>query len=744
MNTKRKSAFYFFIMTQTKTATRIGIAVACLGVAGLGIFLFVQKNKENALPEFLDNQDLVESEAAHELRPGSVYSEAQTPLQGAVVVVNNKKYVTKSDGSWATEGVESGTELIVLAYGYYPYQGGYDEAYPIFLTPLPSTDIAVRVHDEDGSVVNDVFVILLDSNSKEPREILRPGEDGTVTFANAPTGDTILFAIKKGYHLGWSMVKIDEANNAVSILIKKRIPFAESEQKPDDQESLTKRPQMFRFVDVANAQDAGEEFEQAFPDEYRLMIERDENAAAVEGIELSPDDVADALSNDPNKKDWKSLGAEHLQFSDDIPEGYSLQRKMVNGKEVFVVESDIYTDSVQQKMFGMGVDYGELSVEAQARRKLAAESGGRPSFQTSLFWNWDKVGSREYVEGLYDTGENPVNNPYSPVMQEGGMTRPATLYDKDGNPVTTPEVLQEFLHAAKQIHEGNPQFSLTVNGSKEPTVVVGEPFTLEAEMTLNHELFPGWYILSPAAIHGYFESRWINNPTQKFRGTGKIMPYLVQNAPPRHTQFTNTYTERREFSCLELGEETITYSFEVSYRFAQKNKDSRGLVEPGSSHYTYRVPMNIRCVGPELMSRKAPDKCGNPATAVISGRVGGEHVDILESVEVYIAQDEGAYTGSTYASIDGSGSFEANVSLSPGFYYYWVFGHTANGHFYLLDEFEGSIEIKEKEEGKEGCEEEEEEQSYLEDPIKTPPQPSESSGCGSGGSGGGVLWVCPR
>lgn len=717
-------------MIAIKTIIRIGMVVACAVVLVAVFFFIVQINKAGS-----NQPDIGDAP-----KSGSVYANTQAPLQGAVVLANNKKFITKSDGSWARESIESGTEITVLAYGYSLYKGLYDATYPIFLTPAPGTDMVVRVHDEEGSAVNDVFVILLDSNTKEPREILRPKEDGAATFTNAPTGNTILFAIKRGYHLGWSIRKIDETNNTASILIKKRIPLDESEQKSVSVEgsSLRDRSWLRSFIDVAHAQDAGEEFEQVFPDEYRLIIERDENATAVEGIELSPDDVADELSNDPNKKDWKSLGAEHLQFSDEIPEGYSLQRKMVDGKEVFVVESDIYTDSVQQKMFGMGVDYGELSVEAQARRKIATESGGRPSFQTSLFWNWDKVGSREYVEGLYDTGENPVDNPLSPVMQEGGMTTPGTLYDKDGNPVRTPEVLQEFLNAAKKIHEGNPKFSVTVNGSTEPTAIVGEPFTIEASIALNHEPFSGWHILSPAALHGYFQSRWINNPSQKFRGPGIIMPYLVQDAPRRHSQFSNSHTERKEFTCLELGEETVTYSFQVSYRFAQKNKDPRGLVEPGSSHYTYHVPITIRCVGPELLSRKAPDKCGNPATAVISGRVGGQHMDILESVEVYITKDGGGVEGPVYGSIDGSGSFEVSASLSPGFYYYWIFGRTINGQFYLLDELEGTIEIKEKEEGKEGCDDEEEEPPQVV-PLKTPPPPAGTSNCSGGGG-----WVCPR
>lgn len=743
-------------MMDKKIFIRAGIAAACILVAGIAIFLQLRKHQNNQSSEFSKNIGTFGE--ATELRPGSVYTDRYTPLHGAVVVANNKKFVTNKDGAWEAGGVVDGAEILVLAYGYAPYEGRFDVASPIILNPLPATDITVRVYDEESGLINDAFVILLDSNTREPKEIARLNQNGLAVFKDAPVGDTIFFALKKGYHLGWDVSEIDPTNNTVSLFLKKRAQLEESKNISFDREnlsasrekisvkgeSMTKPRGVLPFIDVVHAQDAGAEFEEAYPDEYRLIIERDENAAAVEGIELSPDDVADELTNDPNKKDWKSLGADHLQFSDEIPEGYHLQRKIVDGKEVFVVETDVYTDSVMQRMFGMGVDYGELSTEAQARKKVQAELGGRPRFETSLYWNWDKMGSSRYVESLYDTKEQPVGSSFSPVMRDGGMTQPATLYDSDGNPVTTPEVLKEFLDAAKQIHEANPQFSVTVNGSKEPTVVVGEPFTIEAVITLNHDPAPGWYILSPAAIRGYFQSRWIDNPWQKFQGPGKIMPYLLQHAPPRNTQFTKTHIERQQFTCLELGEEIVTYSFEVGYRFAQTTKDLRGLVEPGSSHYTYRVPLSIRCVGPELLSRKAPDKCGNPANVPIRGRVGGEHLNILDRVEVYITEDERGIVGSYYTVIDDSGSFETTASLSPGSYYYWVFGHTKNGHFYLLDEYEGSIYVSEKEEGNDTCEEDEEDDEQpLEVPVKTPPPSEGQSGCGGSG-GGSVYWVCPR
>ncbi len=732
---------YFENDAQKKSLVHIIVGV-CVSVLVLLLIFFSQKERLN--PEDQSAQSATETTVTETdaLQPGSVYGRVSIAVEGAVVIADGKKFVTNKKGEWTFSEVKAGSDITVLAYGYSPYQDSFNPDIPILLDPLPEREISARVYDENGSLIKDVFLMLLDSNTREPRQIVRPDEQGAALFL-APGGDNIIFAIKKGYRLGFDIIHVDTDHVDVSIILKKRTAFGGIVQ--NNNSATVQKKWKLPFIETVYAQDAGADFEEAYPEEYRLMLERNEHSTGAEGIELSPDDVADELENNPEKKDWNSLGAEKLQFSDDIPEGYRLERKMVDGKEVFVVESDVYTESLMQKMWGLGVDYGELSVEAQAERKIRKQNGGRPQFEVSIFWNRDDMGSKDYIESLYDTINNPVNSSYSIDMREGGMTRPPTLYDKDGHPIRSEDVRREFIEVSKQIHEGNPRFFLLVDGSKDPIAVVGVPFTLEARVELNHESVPGWRILDLAAIGGYFRSRWINNPTEKFRAPGKIMPYLVQNAPARDTQFSDEHVQRQEFTCLELGEETITYTFEVSYRFAPKKEDPRGLIEPGWSKYTYEVPITIRCEGPAVTSQKAPDQCGDPATAIVRGGIGGDHQDILQSVEVYVVEDERGYAGSAFAT-PSSGSFEASLSLRPGFYYYWVFGHTENGHVYLMREYEGSINIEDKKEDGKKCEEEEEDEDTSEEnvPIKKYADPVPCERAADGTCLPDVYWVVPR
>ena len=123
---------YFENGAQKKSLIHIVVGV-CAAVLVLLLILFSQKEKLNPADESV--QFVAENSTADIIipQPGLVYGESGIPLEGAVVIADNKKFITDKKGAWTFFGVQAGTDITVLAYGYSPYLAPFNPDNPIQL-----------------------------------------------------------------------------------------------------------------------------------------------------------------------------------------------------------------------------------------------------------------------------------------------------------------------------------------------------------------------------------------------------------------------------------------------------------------------------------------------------------------------------------------------------------------------------------------------------------------------------------
>ncbi|MDP3941388.1 MAG: hypothetical protein Q8Q49_03710, partial [bacterium] len=147
---------------------------------------------------------------------GQVLDQSKNPIDGAVVVANNKAAVTRPEGTFRIQAKKS-DELTVSAHGYETVT--ITAANPVAtLSPLPPAVARVVVLGPDFKPAAKALVVRLDPNTQAPTAALITDAQGAAVFTRVPAGQAAFIALHPDFGMGWAETAIEASGFARPII----------------------------------------------------------------------------------------------------------------------------------------------------------------------------------------------------------------------------------------------------------------------------------------------------------------------------------------------------------------------------------------------------------------------------------------------------------------------------------------------------------------------------------------------